>query len=134
MIDSGVNPYIIDNKGDSQIEALSHLKIPEIPKSVYFSIYPDENYPAQIQQAWYYINGVFPGEFDEEVGKGSEGYVISGLWKGIKAAFKFVEIKEQTGQAFVDEGLKDLRKRLTEINALKEVQGSCILQEYGHFR
>ena len=76
MIDSRVNPYIIDYEGGSQCEALraalSRLTISEFPKSIYFSIYPDESYPAEIQQPWYYINGVFPGNFDEEVGKGSE--------------------------------------------------------------
>ena len=105
-----------------------------MPKSVYFSIYPDENYPEELQLPWYYTNGVFPGNFKERIGKGSEGYVISGTWIGDNAAYKFVEIKDETFQTVIEDGLKTLKNRLTEISALKEVQGSCILQECGHIR
>ena len=102
-----------------------------MPKSVYFSVYPDESYPTEMQEAWFYKNGVFPGEFKEIIGKGR---VISGKWMGNDVAFKFIEIKNQKYQKDVDLGLEDLKKRLTELNALKSTKGSCILREYGHFR
>ena len=136
MIDSGVNPYIVDHNGKTEYNrcSLSHLTIPEIPKSVYFSIYPDETYPSELRKPWYYTRGSFPGDFKQIIGKGSEGFVVSGTWMGLNAAYKFVEIKDQKFQQDVSDGLEDLKTRLTEINALKAVKGSCILREYGHFR
>ena len=68
------------------------------------------------------------------IGKGSEGHVVGGRWMELDVAYKFVEIKNQKFQKTVDDGLKDLKRRLTELDALKAVQGSCILQDYGHFR
>ena len=136
MINRGVNPYITDHKGRTQFDqwSLTHLSISEMAKSVYFSIYPDESFPQELQQAWYYSSGVFPGNFDELIGKGSEGHVVGGRWMELDVAYKFVEIKNQKFQKTVDDGLKDLKRRLTELDALKAVQGSCILQDYGHFR
>ena len=87
-----------------------------------------------MQEAWFYTNGVFPGDFKEIIGKGGEGHVISGKWMGIDAAFKFIEIKNQKAPKYVDDGLEELKKRLTELNALKATKGSCILREYGHFQ
>ena len=136
MIDKGANPYIVNLDGYTHFDtySITHLTIPEMPESVYFSIYPDQSYPPEIQQAWFYANGVFPGNFQELIGNGSEGCVVSGVWMGVDAAFKFIEIKNQKFQKLVDDGLKDLKYRLTELNALKAIKGSCILQEYGHFR
>ena len=37
-------------------------------------------------------------------------------------------------QKMISDGLKNLNKRLTEINALKSVEGSCIVKPFGHFR
>ena len=137
MVDSGVNPYIVDRSGKTQMDfhSLYHLTIPvEMTESVYFSIYPNSNYPIELQKAWFYTEGTFPTEIGQFIGKGSEGYVISGVWNGFYAAYKFVEIKNQKFSEMVADGLNDLRKRLTEFNALKAVQGSHILQGYGHFR
>ena len=136
MIDSGVNPYIVNFYGYTQFDynSLFHLTIPEMPKSVYFSIYPDESYPSELQQAWYYSNGVLSGNYEKLIGKGSEGCVVSGEWMGADVAYKFVEIKNQNFQEMIQDSLKDLKRRLTELNSLKSVKGSCILQEYGHFR
>ena len=136
MIDSGVNPYIVNYDGRTNFDYISryHLTIPEMPKSVYFSIYPDECYPLDLQQAWYYSNGVFTGKYEEVIGKGSEGYVVRGKWVGLDAAYKFVEIKKQKAHEIVEDGLEELKLRLTELNALKDIKGSRILREYGHFR
>ena len=105
-----------------------------MPKSIYFAIYPDEGYPTEMQEAWFYTNGVFPGHFEEIIGKGGEGHVISGKWMGKNVAFKFIEMKDQKFHTSVRKGLEDLKKRLTELNALKAIKGSCILREYGHFQ
>ena len=53
---------------------------------------------------------------------------------GFDAAYKFVEIRSQKIQNKVSDALKDLKKRLMEINSLKAVKGSRILEECGHFR
>ena len=136
MIDSGVNPYIVNYQGRTEFElrSLSHLKIPKMPKSVYFSIYPDETYPVEIKEPWYYMNGVFKGGFEEIIGKGGEGHVISGKWMGLNAAFKFVKIEEQKFSKTMTDRTKDLNKRLTQLNALKTIKGSRILVQYGHYR
>ena len=142
MIDKGVNPYIVRHDNQTQFDGYSLLlnpclNIPEMPKSVYFSVYPDSSYPTEMQEAWFYTNGVFPGEFEEIIGKGCEGHVISGKWMGVDVAYKFIEIKNPKlpkRNATVRDGLKDLKKRLTELNALKATKGSCILREYGHFQ
>ena len=110
------------------------VSVRELKKSIYFSIYPSDNYPTELQQAWFYVNGVFPGEFEYEVGRGAEGIVLKGAWYGQDAAFKFVEIQKQEFKEKVADGLKDLNKRLTEVNALKSIQGSRILFHHGIFR
>ena len=101
MIDSGMNPYIINYVGKRQFDyfSLSDLTIPTMPKSVYFSVYPDSSYPMEMQEAWFYTNGVFPGEFEELIGKGGEGHVISGKWMAVDAAYKFIEIKNQKNKS-----------------------------------
>ena len=136
MVDSGANPYIVDFEEKTHFDkySLSHLSLPEMPRSVYFSLYPDESFPSELQRAWYYSNGVFSGKYEEIIGKGGEGFVVSGQWMEVDAAYKFVEIKNQKLEKTVGDGLKDLKLRLTELNALKEIKGSRILREYGHFR
>ena len=136
MIDSGANPFIVDYEGNTEFDmwSFSGFTIPLLPKSVYFSIYPDESYPSDIQRAWYYSNGVFPGNFDELIGKGGEGYVVSGKWMGVEAAFKFAEIRNQKFSTKVVDGLKDLEMRLTQISALKAIKSPCIVVQLGHFR
>ena len=106
----------------------------ELKKSIYFSIYPTENYPPGLQKAWFYVSGVFPGDFKYEVGRGAEGIVLKGTWRGQDAAFKFVKIEKQAFKEKVVDGLRDLNKRLTEVNVLKSIEGSRILFHHGHFR
>ena len=104
-------------------------------KSVYFSIYPDESYPAHLQDAFYYTNGSFEGNFDnEKIGEGSEGIVLHGEWIDNEAAFKFVEIQEQKWQDNDVDSLNDLNKRLTELNVLKSVESTRFIKNYGHYR
>ena len=137
MINYGVNPYIVDHDGESNFHHfdLSHLKIPEMSKSVHFSIYPDESYPAYLQDAWCYSNGTFEGNFDDEIiGEGSEGVVLRGEWINNEAAFKFVQIHKHKKPEFVDGGLEDLKKRLTEFNVLRDVEGTHLIKNYGHYR
>ena len=140
MIDNGFNPYVVSHEGKSGMKtllyrgSLSDLTIPEMQKSVYLSINPDRSYPSQLQDAWYYSNGIFPGNFEKRIGKGGEGVVLKGQWLGKDAAFKFIEIKDYKHQEKPIDSLKNLRKRLTEINTLKSIDGSCIIDPYGHYR
>ena len=137
MINCGVNPFVVDIGEKTQFDRwnLSHLTIPKISKSVYFSILPDESYPVHLQDAWYYTNGSFEGKFDDEkIGEGSEGIVLRGEWMEKEAAFKFVQIHEQKVRGTALESLKDLNKRLTELNVLKSVEDTRLIKHYGHYR
>ena len=83
---------------------------------------------------WVYQNGVYPGQFGQTIGSGGEGVVLSGIWHGEEAAFKFVPVKAQQFLAKTKDGLADLATRLNEMTTLQAVSGSCILTILGHYR
>ena len=89
---------------------------------------------ADFCDPWFYRNGVFDGKFESAIGQGASGRVISGEWYGKKAAFKFVEIVKQKEQKYVDEGLKSLDEKLSEMTSIQATKGSKIVQFYGHYR
>ena len=133
-----MNPFIEDHKGNTKFDRWPDLQavidavpMQELKKSIYFSINPTESYPSELQQAWFYENGVFPGRFECILGEGAEGTVLKGIWCGQYAAFKFVEIKNQEFQQKVADGVDDLNKRL---NILSSTKGRNILFHHGHFR
>ena len=139
MIEKGVNPYVVQSDGQMEFRdrGLSYLNIPEMDKSVYFSIYPNESYPSDLQEAWIYTSGSFPGNFEVKIGEGSEGIVLLGEWMDNAAAFKFVEIQVQDKEWQVDsiqDSLGYLNKRLTEVNELKTVDDTNLIKFYGHYR
>ena len=55
---------------------------------------------------WTYKNGVFPGHFEDVLGKGGEGVVIQGEWHGKHAAFKFSPVKHTDPIRKVPEKIK----------------------------
>ena len=70
----------------------------KLPKSVFFSIEPqkcdcEQKCAGDLPYKWTYKNGVFPGYFDNVLGKGGEGIVIQGEWHRKDAAFKFTPVK-----------------------------------------
>ena len=107
-----------------------------VAKSVYFCIRPlvdNTDFP----EPWYYKVGVFDGQFKCVVGKGASGTVISGVWCGKKAAFKFVEIKAKkptTRSNSSSFALKALDDELTDMIMIEATRGSKIVSFYGHYR
>ena len=141
MIDKGANPFIVDYDGETQFEMfdLSNLKKLPTTKSVYFLTRPlkgyDETYDDFLDP-WFYRSGVYDGKFESAIGQGASGRVISGQWYGKKAAFKFVEIGNQKipNSGKVEDGLKVLDEKLSEMTSIQTTKGSKIVQFYGHYR
>ena len=141
MIDKGANPFIVTYGGNTEY-SLSNLhakKIKNLPttKSVYFLTRPLEGNDAtqaEFCDPWYYRTGVFDGKFVSAIGQGASGRVISGEWYGKKAAFKFVEIGNQKYQKNVEDNLKSLDEKLSEMTSIQVTKGSKIVQFYGHYR
>ena len=141
MIDKGANPFIVTYGGNFPYWAhnIHEQNLPKLPttKSVYFLTRPlkgyDETYDDFLDP-WFYRSGVYDGKFESAIGQGASGRVISGEWYGKKAAFKFVEIVKQKEQKYVDEGLKSLDEKLSEMTSIQATKGSKIVQFYGHYR
>ena len=89
---------------------------------------------GDLSEEFYYLNGVYPGQFDRLVGQGGEGVVVSGFWHGEEAAFKFIPVRKQQFPGNVEDGLADLETRLNEMVTMQSTSGSCILKPLGHFR
>ena len=104
-------------------------------KSVYFSVQADENCKLDLNEPWFYRTGVFPGNFDRVVGYGSTGIVLHGIFKGIEAAFKFVEVeKHQKLPTYIHESVNQLNKKLNEMQAIQKTKGERKIAFFGHFR
>ena len=137
MIDRGANPFVVDYSGDTKFDIfdLDQRVLLNLPtkKSIYFTTRPFEE-TTSFPDPWFYQTGVFDGKFDSLIGRGASGKILRGDWFGKKAAFKFVEIGIQKEQTFVDEGLKTLDEKLSEMISIQSTQGSKILKFYGHYR
>ena len=106
-------------------------------KSIYFTTRPVFSKSRSISYWPLYSSGIFDGKFQEEVGQGAFGTVISGEWEGKNAAFKFVEIKsagEIVSTRIFGELPKVLNESLDEIKSMLTTKGSRILRYYGHYR
>ena len=76
------------------------------------------------------------------ISRGASGVVLSGQWFGKKAAFKFVEIENQltlhdkisSTQLTVEETIKKLNEKVSEMTSMESTQGSKIVKFYGHYR
>ena len=115
-----------NNTTEFETWSLSNLSnVPRV-KSIWFSV-----------DNWTYTNGVFPGNFERKLGSGGEGTVIEGDWNGEPAAFKFVRIEEnsttQGRSKSVEDGLKDLDQRLNEMEQLKSIKSTTIINFFGHY-
>ena len=137
MIDRGANPFVVDYKGDTWADETRNLSNLQRQKSVFFTTRPIEgefkdktNFP----ESWFYENGVFDGKFESLIGQGASGTVLRGKWFGKKAAFKFVEIGTQEKQSLIDDALKSLDDKLSEMISIQATQGSKIVSFYGHYR
>ena len=134
MINRGANPHVKDYGEDSEYEFRSLGCLSNIPnvQSIYYSIktFPNGNLP----QPFNYKTGVYPGKYVRELGKGAEGVVIQGFWGREKAAFKFVQVRDQKFMDYVGDNLADMKARVREMIEMEFITGSSILKFNGHFR
>ena len=97
--------------------------------------YPIKTFPSgNLASLFHYENGVYPGQFCKVIGKGAEGIVIQGVWGNEKAAYKFVEIRDQKAKDTVGDNLADMNARVREMTEMESISGSNILKFNGHFR
>ena len=141
MIDSGVNPYVVDYSAESQFDEWSLSDLSNLPtsKSVFFSVEPlkcfcDQKCDSDLSTPWFYKNGVFDGKLDEIIGNGTSGVVLHGLCHGVEAAFKFIEIGRQNWQEYAEDGIAELNRQLGEMGSIQTTEGSKIVSFFGHFR
>ena len=101
-------------------------------KSIY---YPIKSFPSgNLASPFHYENGVYPGQFGQVIGKGAEGIVVEGIWDNEKAAYKFVEVRDQKKMKYVKDDLADMNSRVWEMIEMESITGSNILKFNGHFR
>ena len=126
MIDHGANPHVIGSDGRTEYETWNLSSLVNVPtvKSIWFSV-----------DNWTYTSGVYPGDFGDKIGSGGEGTVIEGKWDGEPAAFKFVQIEQDSTLRpnSVEGGLIDLKKRLNEMEQLKSIKSPTIINFFGHY-
>ena len=97
--------------------------------------YPIKSFPSgSLTSPYHYENGVYPGKFCKVIGKGAEGIVIQGVWGNEKAAYKFVQVRDQMFMQFVIDYLADIKTRVREMIEMESISGSNILKFDGHFR
>ena len=68
------------------------------------------------------------------IGKGAEGIVVQGVWNNDKAAYKFVQVRDQKFMDNVKDSLVDMNARVREMIEMESISGSNILKFNGHFR
>ena len=141
MINKGANPYVVAHHGLNQIGVfnIQESSLSNLPtqKSVYFTIRPivgEFEEKTNFPNPWFYRTGVFDGEFSSMIGQGASGSVLRGQWYGKKAAFKFVEIRNQEFQSNVSDAVLTLNKKLSEMTSIQATKGSKIVSFYGHYR
>ena len=140
MIEQEANPFVVNYGGYDQFTFwnLSKSCLSDLPKikSVYFTIRPHVSEfkdRDDFLNPWFYRTGVF-GSFGSVIGHGASATVISGDWFGKRAAFKFVEIGTQIRQERIEDNLKVLNDKLSEMTSIQSTEGSKIVKFYGHYR
>ena len=134
MIDRGANPHIRNAEGISNYERFGLASLKKVP-SVKSVFYPIKNFPAgNLGESWCYKTGVYDGKYGAVVGKGGEGVVIRGKWRGQHAAYKFVPIKGQQFAPSYENSVADMNARLNEMTEMTQTPGDAILHFEAHFR
>ena len=134
MIDLGANPHIKNARGWTHFDVfcLSNLNNVSSVKSIFF---PIRNFPTgNLGEPWCYTTGIYDGKFGRVIGKGGEGTVIQGIWGNDKAAFKFVQVRDQKIRKTVEDDLADMNARVREMVEMESINRSNILNFNGHFR
>ena len=134
MIRKGANPHVQDCDGYSNYKDYSLGSLSNVP-TIESIFYPIKSFPSgNLASPFNYENGFYPGQFGQVVGKGAEGIVIEGVWSNEKAAYKFVQVRDQKFMRNVDDGLADMNTRVREMIEMESITGSNILKFNGHFR
>ena len=137
IIDRGANPFVVSYGGNTWTDETRYLSNLPTKKSIFFTTrpFPDEfEENSDFPDPWFYRTGVFDGKFGSVVGQGASGIVLSGEWYGKKAAFKFVEVGNQTFQELTKDSIKSLDEKLSEMISISELVGTKIVSFYGHYR
>ena len=129
-----MNPHVQDCDGYSNYKFHSLESLSNVPsiESIFFPI--KSFLSGNLASPFHYENGVYPGQFCQFIGKGAEGIVIQGVWANEKAAFKFVEVRDQKFMKMVEDGLADMNSSVREMIEMESISGSNILKFNGHFR
>ena len=134
MIQRGANPHVLDYNGRSDYDTYSLGFLSNVPtvESIFFSI---KSFPSgNLASPFHYETGIYPGQFCRVIGKGGEGTVIQGIWGNDKAAFKFVQVRDQKIRKTVEDDLADMNARVREMVEMESINRSNILNFNGHFR
>ena len=95
----------------------------------------EEEYFDYVDSKWtWFYEGQFGSKIRSVVGQGASGVVLSGEWRGKKAAFKLIKIGTTVTQENIEDNLMHQNNKLSELIMIQETKGSKILAFYGHFR
>ena len=88
-------------------------------ESIFF---PIKSFPSgNLASPFHYENRVYPGKFCQVIGNK-------------KAAYKFLEVRDQKFIEKVKDNLADMNARVREMIEMESITGSNILKFNGHFR
>ena len=143
MMEKRINPYVIDFKGDSQIDLYpSSFKsdeakqlLAQFPRSIHFSIEDinckNTTCPSDCSSTFkkfYFKNGEFVKMTDgNRIGQGGFGSVFRGKFHGEDKALKCVLIGQIKIQRMVEDAVSDLEKNISEIRIQMASGGSGII-------
>ena len=142
MLENGINPYVIDCYGNSQIDIYqSKFKSEEakqllvqFPRSIHFSIENincEKTCPSDCSskfERFYYKNGEFVNMNDgNRIGQGGFGCVFKGLFHGKVKAMKCVFIGQNQYQTNAYDAVSDLEQSISEIRIQMSSGGSGII-------
>ena len=85
---------------------------------------------------WHHKYGVLNGQFTSKSkrGHGGEGKVLAGIWRGKKAAYKFVPVKGKPFFRNMNNFMRDVLLELNEMIQYNETQSDLVVPFYGHYR
>ena len=142
MLEKGINPYVIDCYGNSQIDIYpSKFKSEEakqllvqFPRSIHFSIENikcENTCPSDCSskfERFYYKNGEFVKMTDgNTIGQGGFGCVFKGLFHGKVKAMKCVYNGQNQYQTYSNDAVSDLEHDISEIRIQMSSGGSGII-------
>ena len=142
MMRKGINPHVIDYKGDTQIDIYpasfkserAKQLLAQFPTSIYYST-EDINCKVTCSfdcssklKKFYFKSGEFVTMTDaNRIGQGSFGSVFKGLFHGEDRAMKCVMIKKIEGRNLEHEAVSDLERNLSEILIQVSSAGSGVI-------